>query len=113
MSISTPHEVRRQAVPREAIRALSVIPGIGPSLAADLYVLGIRDVASLKGRDPEQLYRELEQIVGTHVDRCVLYTFRCAVYFASAPNPRSEDLKWWLWMDDSPLLRRLTRKATR
>ena len=41
--------LRRKAVPREAIRALSVIPGIGPSLAADLYLLGIRKVESLKG----------------------------------------------------------------
>ncbi len=112
-TFTSPHEARRQAAPREAIRALSVIPGIGPSLAADLYMLGIRDVASLKGRDPEQLYRKLERIVRSHVDRCVLYTFRCAVYFASDPGPSPENLKWWLWMDDSPLLTRLTKTRRR
>jgi hypothetical protein len=94
------YETRRKAVPRDAIRPLMVIPGIGPSLAADLYVLGIRSVELLKDRNPELLYRKLCKLVGQRVDRCVLYTFRCAVYFASEPNPNPEKLKWWLWMDE-------------
>jgi hypothetical protein len=113
VSATTAYQARRKAVPREAIRALSVIPGIGPSLAADLYLLGIRDVASLQGRDPERLYRKLERIVGNHVDRCVLYTFRCAVYFASDPKPAAANLKWWLWMDDSPLVSRQSKTQRR
>jgi hypothetical protein len=93
--------VRRKAVPRDAIRTLSVIPGVGPSLAADLYLLGIRTVESLKGRDPEALYRKLCRQVGRPVDRCVLYTFRCAVYFATEKKHDPEKLKWWNWMDES------------
>jgi hypothetical protein len=93
--------LRRKAVPQDAIRALSVIPGIGPSLAADLYLLGIRKVESLKGRDPEALYRKLCRQVGQPVDRCVLYTFRCAVYFATEKKHDPEKLKWWNWMDRS------------
>jgi hypothetical protein len=93
--------MRRKAVPPEAIRALSVIPGIGPSLAADLYLLGIRKVDSLRGRDPEALYRKLCRQVGRPVDRCVLYTFRCAVYFATEEKHDPEKLKWWNWMDES------------
>ena len=36
---------------------------------------------------------------GQHQDRCVLYVFRCAVYFATEPAPEPERLKWWNWMD--------------
>ena len=75
------------------------IPGVGPSIAADLHRLGIQDVADLRGRNPESLYAELCREVGRHVDRCVLYVFRCAVYFASESEHDPELLKWWNWKD--------------
>jgi hypothetical protein len=82
-----------------AIADLGRIPGVGPSIAADLRRLGVREVAELRGRNPEALYSELCQKTGRHVDRCVLYVFRCAVYFASEANPHPEMLKWWNWKD--------------
>jgi hypothetical protein len=82
-----------------SIEDLSRIPGVGPSIASDLYLLGIREVADLRGRDPEFLYSELCREMGQHVDRCVLYVFRCAVYFASEPKHDPELLKWWNWKD--------------
>jgi hypothetical protein len=82
-----------------AIRDLRRIPGIGPSLARDLIDLGIRRVEGLRGRNPEGLYEKLCTLRGVHQDRCVLYTFRCAVYFATEPNPKSTLLKWWNWQD--------------
>jgi len=78
---------------------LRTIPGIGPSTAADLRLLGIEKVADLRGRDPEQLYAELQDRVGHHVDRCVLYVFRSSVYFAGQPRPEAELTKWWSWKD--------------
>jgi hypothetical protein len=75
------------------------IPGIGPSMAADLRAIGIGKVSDMKGKDPEQLYRELEARVGRHIDRCVLYAFRCAVYYASNDEHDPEKLKWWNWKD--------------
>jgi hypothetical protein len=78
---------------------LTRIPGVGPSIAADLRRLGIQDVAELRGRDPESLYDELCQATGQRVDRCVLYVFRCAVYYASTATPEPELLKWWNWKD--------------
>ncbi|HVU18700.1 MAG TPA: helix-hairpin-helix domain-containing protein [Candidatus Didemnitutus sp.] len=83
---------------RKSLQALQVIPGIGPSLAADLYSLGIRRVDDLKNNDPEKLYRRLEMITKSRQDPCVLYTFRCAVYFARTPKPKPHLLKWWNWM---------------
>lgn len=89
------------AARRESLRELRTIPGIGPSLALDLYSLGIRRVADLKTKDPEKLYRRLERLTAAKQDRCVLYTFRCAVYFAQTKNPRPERLLWWNWKDAS------------
>jgi hypothetical protein len=83
----------------KATKPLREIPSIGPSLALDLWDLGIRRVADLKGRNPEKLYQQLIQLRGAHQDRCVLYTFRCAVYFATERNPEPERLKWWNWQD--------------
>lgn len=78
---------------------LESVPGVGPQTAADLRTLGILSVADLKGRDPEQLYRELEVKAGCHIDRCMLYVFRCAVYYASNDRHDQEKLKWWNWKD--------------
>jgi hypothetical protein len=84
---------------REAIRALQEIPGVGPNLARDLASLGILRVADLKGKRPEALYLNLERQMGTHIDRCVLYVFRCAVYYAETKRPNPARLKWWAWKD--------------
>ncbi len=76
---------------------LQSIPGIGPSLAADLHSLGIRKVADLKRRDPERLYARLNQLRGERQDPCVLYAFRCAAYYARTARPQPRLLKWWSW----------------
>jgi hypothetical protein len=82
-----------------ALQELQTIPGIGPSLAQDLFGLGIARVAQLKGKSPERLYERLEKQAGVHMDRCVLYAFRCAVYYAENPRPDPQLLKWWNWKD--------------
>ena len=85
---------------------LQVIPGIGPSLAVDLRDLGIRHVVDLTRRDPELMYQQLNALRGVRQDPCVLYVFRCAVYFARTTRPKPELLKWWNWKD-----RQLTRST--
>ncbi len=84
---------------QSALRELRTIPGVGPSIAEDLYELGIRSVSDLKGTDPENLYERRCVQQGVHIDRCLLYVFRCAVYFASTPRPQARLLKWWNWKD--------------
>ncbi len=80
-------------------KALQGIPGVGPSIARDLADLGYSSVAGLRGADPEAMYRDLCRLRGQHVDRCVLYVFRAAVYFAG-PGPHDPRLlKWWKWKD--------------
>jgi hypothetical protein len=75
------------------------IPGVGKSIALDLWKLGLRSVDGLRGRDPQALYEQFEALCGCKVDRCLLYVFRCAVYFAETPNADPERLKWWNWKD--------------
>lgn len=80
---------------------LRSIPGVGPSISEDLRDLGYTGVRDLRDQDPEQMYRQLCEIRGTHIDRCVLYVFRCAVYFASHETHDAELLKWWNWKGSS------------
>jgi hypothetical protein len=84
---------------KTSLDSLQSIPGIGPSLAQDLRDLGIKRPSCLKRADPERLYHRLERLRGSPIDRCVLYAFRCAVYFASHQKPDPKKLKWWYWKD--------------
>lgn len=83
----------------QAIKNLKSIPGVGKSIAEDLYGLGYERVSELKGAMPELLYERLCIKAGKHLDRCLLYTFRCAVYYASHKRHDPEKLKWWNWKD--------------
>lgn len=78
---------------------LRTIPGVGVETAKDLRALGINRVAELKGREPQELYEQLTVRQGGYLDRCVLYVFRCAVYFAENDTHDPELLKWWNWKD--------------
>jgi Pathogenicity locus len=78
---------------------LEKIPGIGPSIAADLNGIGITRIAQLKEKSPQKLYDQLCAATGVKHDRCILYVFRCAVYYASHAKHDAEKLKWWNWKD--------------
>jgi hypothetical protein len=86
---------------QQAIKKLKEIPGVGISIANDLYNIGITSVDDLKGKKPEELYILSNKNAGTIQDRCLLYVFRCAVYYANTnPNKLNpEKLKWWNWKD--------------
>jgi hypothetical protein len=76
---------------------LKSIPGVGPKIAEKLQLIGISEVSDLKDANPEELYGRLEETLGVHVDPCVLYVFRAAVYYASRQEHDPEKLKWWNW----------------
>jgi len=75
------------------------IPGVGRSIAEDLWELGLRRVDDLRGADPQALYDQLGRQRGMHIDRCMLYVLRCAVYFASEERHEPEKLLWWNWKE--------------
>ena len=80
-------------------RELMKIPGVGKSIAQDLLNIGINSISDLKGKDPEMLYDKFNRYTGVIQDRCLLYVFRCAVYFASVKVHEPDKLKWWNWKD--------------
>jgi hypothetical protein len=86
---------------QQAIKELSTMPGVGKSIANDLWNIGIASVADLKGQDPDVLYDLSNKWAGVIQDRCLLYVFRCAIYFADTPEEEheSDKLKWWNWKD--------------
>ncbi len=61
---------------------LTKIPGVGKSIVNDLLAIGINCVDDLKGKDPMILYQQSNAVVGCVQNRCLLYVFRCAIYFA-------------------------------
>lgn len=83
----------------DVLKQFRRIPGVGKVIAQDLWKMGFRSVQELKERDPEELYRMHCALRGELVDRCMLYVFRCAVYYASHSSYDPELLKWWNWKD--------------
>lgn len=85
----------------ESLKDLMIIPGVGKSISNNLYDIGIKSIKDLNGKDPEKLYIKSNKHAGVIQDRCVLYVFRCAVYFAETDSKKlkPEKLKWWNWKD--------------
>ncbi|OIO73569.1 MAG: hypothetical protein AUJ85_07550 [Elusimicrobia bacterium CG1_02_37_114] len=75
------------------------IPGVGINIAKDLRDLDVYKVEHLHGKNPEVLYKQLCDLRRCRIDRCVLYVFRCAVYFAEHKKHNARLLKWWNWKD--------------
>ncbi len=88
-------------MPQETLKELMQIPGVGKSIALDLYNIGISKIEDLKGKNPEILYSKSNQFAKCTQDRCLLYVFRCAVYFAETPKEKHDASKllWWNWKD--------------
>ncbi|MBA3680215.1 MAG: pathogenicity locus [Bacteroidetes bacterium] len=86
---------------KESIKELKQIPGVGISIANDLWNIGITSINELKNKDPEVLYSTSNKFAGVTQDRCLLYVFKCAVYYAETPLQKRdpEKLKWWNWQD--------------
>lgn len=84
---------------RRALKVLQQLPGVGPSIAADLVQLGYRHPHQLRGADPQEMYDRSNALRGVVQDRCLLYVFRCAVHNCVELDIDPEKRKWWKWMD--------------
>lgn len=78
---------------------LRTIPNIGEQIKKDLIQIGMQSVEDLKGKNPEILYEQVCKVKGFQEDRCLLYVFRMAVYYAEHTEHEEEKLKWWYWKD--------------
>ena len=81
---------RKAAHPAEC-QQLEQLPNIGPSIAADLRLIGVQHPQELVGKDALQLYQALCRATGQRQDPCVLDTFMAATDFmrGAAAKP------WW------------------
>lgn len=77
----------------EHCQRLEQLPNIGPALAEDLRLLGIRHPHELRGKDAYALYRQLCQVTGQRQDPCVLDTFMAATDFMAGAAPAP----WWAY----------------
>lgn len=82
-----------------ALKQFQSIPSIGKACALDLWNIGLRSITDLAGQNPRKLYEKLNKITGVNHDICMLYTFRCAVYFATEKSHEKNKLYWWYWKD--------------
>ena len=72
------------------------IPNIGPRMAEDFRLLGLRVPADLAGKDPLELYETLCRKTNTRQDPCVLDTFMAAVDFMDGAKARP----WWAYASE-------------
>ena len=72
-------------------RELEQLPNIGPSLAADLRLIGITEPGALREADGLALYRRLCEATGRRQDPCVLDTFLAITDFMRGAPPSP----WW------------------
>ncbi|MBR4015345.1 MAG: Pathogenicity locus [Anaerotignum sp.] len=79
---------------------LQNIPYVGQETEKDLLLPGFDSIASLRGADPEEMYRRECALKGQKIDRCQLYVYRMAVYYAENEIHDPQKLKWWAWKDE-------------
>ena len=80
-----------KSVSRAEITDLKQIPNIGPSIAANLRLIGVLSPHDLLGKDPYKLYDDLCQTAGVRQDPCVIDVFIAAVRFMAGESAKP----WW------------------
>jgi hypothetical protein len=81
------------AARRSELTALEQLPNVGPSIAANLRLLGVALPRDLLGRDPYEMYDALCRLTRQRQDPCVLDTFLAAVRFMAGEPARP----WWAY----------------
>lgn len=78
---------------------IAKIPGIEPSAVEALAKFGYTRTTQIKGADAEDMYYRYCIETGEVEDKCLLYQFRCAVYYSTVKKPDPKKLRWWYWKD--------------
>ncbi len=52
---------------KKILKQFQTIPGVGTSIAQDLWNLGLRSISDLKGKDPEELYAQMVELEGWEI----------------------------------------------
>lgn len=79
---------------------LMKIPGIGINMSEHLIRAGFPTIESLRGQSPDDVYAADCIVQGMPVDKCALYCYRLAVYYADHGGQLPEGKQnWWDWKD--------------
>ena len=79
---------------------LTKIPGIGIKMAKHLIRAGFPTIETLRGKSPDDIYAADCIAQGMPVDKCALYCYRLAVYYADHGGKLPEGKQnWWDWKD--------------
>jgi nucleotidyltransferase/DNA polymerase involved in DNA repair len=80
---------------------LRTIPGVGKVISHDLYDLNIRGIDDLRRIRADRLYDMHNKLKKSVQDRCMLYTFRCAIDYADKSEEGRKGFKnnWWDYKD--------------
>ena len=62
---------------QEALATFGDLDGVGPNMAAHLWNLGMRSTSDIAKSNPEIMYLKDKKLHNGHLDRCVLYVYRC------------------------------------
>lgn len=90
-------------VERSKVKRLIDLPNVGPAMAKDLELLGIRTPVQLVGQDPVELYHRLCKQSRTRHDPCVLDVFISVTRFMAGEAPRP----WWHYTEERKRLIKL------
>jgi hypothetical protein len=81
------------------------LPNVGPAIAKKLVRLGLRGVAELADRDPDQMFEQLSEMDGISHDQCLRDVFHAVVAHAKGEPA----LPWWHFSR----IRKATEKRSR
>ena len=92
---------KKKKVDLEALQSpLKRIPGMDLPSVRDLLDIGIREIDELRGRSPESLFEEIQNVrEQTPPER--LHFLRMAVYYAETPEPDPHLLQSWRWANST------------
>ena len=97
MALPTPKAPHRRPLAKARTaaecEALEQLPNIGPSLAADLRLLGVVHPQALATQEPLALYQALCTRTGKRQDPCVLDTFMAITDFMRG----AAAARWWAY----------------
>jgi len=67
----------------DTVAKLRKIPSVSEKCAKGLYLLGIREIDDLKGKDPSDLYAKLRERKDFYAEPCMQNMIKIAVGFAN------------------------------
>jgi Pathogenicity locus len=93
----------------EAMARLQQIPNVGPKMASTLLKLDVTSLEDTTGRDPDEMYYELNAIDAKRHDPCVRDVFAAVISYAEGGPARP----WWEFTPERKARENASREEAR